>query len=64
MRCVWDEEKRQLNLRKHGFDFRDAQKVFSGETLTIENVRYEYGEVRFITLGLLQEKVVVVVHTE
>ena len=25
---AWDEAKRLTNLRKHGIDFRDAQKIF------------------------------------
>lgn len=64
MRFEWDEDKRQINLRKHGFDFRDAEKVFVGRTVTIEDTRYEYGEARFITVGLLRDAVVVIVHTE
>ncbi|HEB64967.1 MAG TPA: hypothetical protein ENJ02_05445 [Chloroflexi bacterium] len=28
MRFEWDEQKRKANIRKHGFDFRDAWKVF------------------------------------
>lgn len=64
MRVDWNEDKRQVNLHKHGFDFRDAEKVFAGRTVTIEDMRYEYGEARFITLGLLRDTVVVIVHTE
>lgn len=25
---VWDEKKRQINLKKHGFDFEDAHLVY------------------------------------
>lgn len=64
MRFEWNEDKRQVNLRKHGLDFRDTEKVFAGRTVTVEDTRYDYGEVRFITLGLLQKTVVVIVHTE
>ena len=64
MKVVWDEAKRRVNLRKHGFDFADADVVFSGITYTIENRRYDYGERRFITLGMLQDTVVVMAHTE
>ncbi len=38
--------------------------VFDGETVTIEDDRFAYGEQRFVTLGLLQGRVVAVVHTE
>ena len=64
MNVVWDEPKRRGNLRKHGFDFADAQAVFDGITLTMEDTRFDYGERRFVTLGLVSDTVVVLVHTE
>jgi uncharacterized protein len=60
----WDERKRLSNLRKHGIDFRDAPKIFRGFTLTAEDDRESYGEPRFLTLGLLEDQVVSVAHTE
>ena len=60
----WDETKRQTNIRKHGIDFVDAPLVFDGVTVTIEDTRYDYGETRFLTLGLLKSHVIVVAHTE
>ena len=60
----WDETKRSANLRKHGIDFRDAPKIFRGFTLTAEDDREAYGERRFLTLGLLEDQVVSVAHTE
>ncbi|MGH8058785.1 MAG: BrnT family toxin [Candidatus Entotheonellia bacterium] len=64
MRFVWHEPKRQANLKKHGLDFADAERVFAGPTFTFEDDREAYGEQRWVTLGLLGEKVVVIVHTE
>lgn len=61
---VWDEAKRRLNLRKHGIDFTDAERIFRGVTLTAEDTREDYGEQRFLTLGLLEDQVVSVAHTE
>jgi uncharacterized DUF497 family protein len=61
---TWDEEKRQTNLRKHGFDLVDAEEVFDGVTYTYEDDRLAYSEQRFVTLGLLREAVVSIVHTE
>jgi uncharacterized DUF497 family protein len=61
---TWDEAKRQANLRKHRIDFRDAEKIFRGFTLTAEDTRESYGERRFLTLGLLEDQVVSVTHTE
>jgi uncharacterized protein len=64
MNFEWDENKRQTNLRKHGIDFVDVEEVFDGYTLTIEDDREDYGKQRFITLGMIQGRVVVVAHTE
>ncbi len=60
----WDEAKRLANLGKHGIDFVDAIAVFEGDTVTVEDDRYSYGEQRFVSFGLLQGQVVAVVHTE
>ena len=64
MEFSWDENKRRSNLDKHGFDFRDIKYVFAGQTFTFEDVRYDYGEQRFITLGVLQGRFVAIAHTE
>lgn len=64
MRFEWDEAKRRLNVRRHGIDFVDAVEVFDGITLTIEDTRFDYGETRYVTLGLLKGRVVVITHTE
>jgi len=64
IRFTWKEAKRKSNLKTHGLDFRDAPKVFEGLTLTFEDDRFDYGELRFVTLGLLNGTPVSVVHTE
>jgi len=61
---TWDEAKRSANLRKHGIDFVGAPKIFQGLTFTAEDDRESYGERRFLTLGLLEDQVVSVAHTE
>lgn len=64
MTYEWDETKRLTNLRKHGIDFIDVPALFDGNIVTVEDDRYNYGEQRFITFGLLQGRVIAVVHTE
>jgi uncharacterized DUF497 family protein len=64
MRFEWDEAKRQSNLQKHGFDFIGVEQVFEGETITIPDTRFDYGEERSVTFGLLDGRVVVIAHTE
>jgi uncharacterized DUF497 family protein len=61
---TYDETKRQANIRNHGFDFVGCEVVFAGFTVTREDVRDAYGELRLQTLGLLGGAVVLVVHTE
>ncbi len=60
----WDEAKRKANARKHGLDFADAQRVFKGLTVTIFDDRENYGEDRFVTVGVLKSTAVVIVHSE
>jgi len=60
----WDEHKRQVNIKKHGIDFIDVPTIFDDDTVTIPDERFDYGENRFIVLGVLQSSVVVVVYTE
>lgn len=60
----WDEEKRIANLKRHGIDFRDVYRVFDFDRFLIEDDRYDYGERRWISFGLLFGEVIAVAHTE
>ena len=64
MRYEWDEAKRQNNIQKHGLDFADAWQVFESFVVTDYDDRHDYGETRWRTIGELQARAVVVVHTE
>lgn len=64
MRFTWDENKRQSNLHKHGLDFADAERVFSGPVVLFEDNRHPYGEQRMIAIGFLDSLLVLVVHVE
>ncbi len=61
---TWSEAKRESSRAKHGLDFADAVPVFTGRTFTFEDTRFCYSERRYITLGLLHEKPVYIVHSE
>jgi uncharacterized protein len=63
LRYEWDKKKARRNWVKHGFSFEDARFVFDGPTLTLEDDRFDYGERRLITLGLLVGRVVIIAHT-
>jgi uncharacterized protein len=64
MRFEWDEEKNQTNIRKHGFDFADAWEIFTLPMLIAPDDREDYGEDRWIGIGLLRGTTVVVVYVE
>src|SRR6185369_10917982 len=63
-RLEWDETKSRTNLWRHGIDFAEVAVVFRGAPYTNEDDRYDYGETRYLTLGLLRGRVVAIVHTE
>ena len=64
MNFTWHGPKRLANLKKHGFDFADAAKVFDGPTITVEDTRTYDGEQRFNTTGLFGTAFVTICHTE
>lgn len=64
MNYEWDEQKNEINISKHGVDFCDASRIFQGPLLIALDDRFEYGEDRWIGLGILDGRVVKVVYTE
>ena len=62
--ATWDESKRRSNLRDHGLDFTEAERIWDNFTITREDVRASYGEIRLVTFGILDEAVAVLVHTD
>lgn len=64
MKYEWDERKSKSNIHKHGFDFADAPEIFDGPMLVRLDTRKEYGEDRWVGIGLIQNRVVDVVYLE
>ncbi|MFZ6644004.1 BrnT family toxin [Undibacterium sp. TC4M20W] len=64
MRFEWDENKNQINIRKHGIDFSDATDIFKHPMLTLFDGREDYGEDRWIALGWIRSMIGVVVYVE
>jgi uncharacterized DUF497 family protein len=60
---TFDPAKRTKTLAERGLDFRRAAEVFDGIHLTREDDRHFYGEQRFITAGLLDQRIVIIVWT-
>jgi uncharacterized protein len=63
MEIECDPAKRSLVLKNRGLDMLRCKDVFSGATLTIADDRQDYGEPRFITIGYLDARMVVIVWT-
>jgi uncharacterized DUF497 family protein len=59
----WDDKKSAKNQAERGINFEDAEQVFAGSTFTFEDTRFDYGEQRLITFGVLDGRMVVVTHT-
>jgi len=62
MKTTFDPAKREWTIAHRGLDFAvDAERVFSGDTITIVDDRVDYGEVRRISAGFLDGRMVVIV---
>ena len=64
MRYSWDAAKSAANLRERGFDFAFATLVFAGPTVVAEDRRRDYGERRFVAIGLADALHLTVVFTD
>lgn len=60
----WDDAKNRANIRKHGFDFADAEQMFRGMLVVRPDVREDYGEQRWIGIGMIQGCVTFVAFAE
>jgi uncharacterized DUF497 family protein len=61
LRFEWDEAKAKSNLRKHGVRFEDAMLVFADPFALVEQDRSEGRELRWQTLGLVGDIVLLLV---
>jgi uncharacterized protein len=65
MQFEWDENKNRQNFKKHGISFEEAKEIFLGIIFTSIDDRFDYGEIREISIGTIQGVVIVTVtHTE
>lgn len=58
----WDDAKSRSNVAKHGLNFADAAQVLTASCVTFVDSRFDYGELRLISLGPLAGRVVVIAH--
>lgn len=58
----WDESKRRLNLEKHNIDFAGALRIFE-DKYRIEAELIKNNELRYITMGEVENVVLLLVYT-
>jgi len=49
----WDDDKNRINIEKHGVSFERAVQIFEGFTLSVVDDRFEYGEMREVSIGVV-----------
>jgi uncharacterized DUF497 family protein len=59
----WDPQKESLNVAKHGIDFTTASLIWDGPVYEKLDDRHDYGESRFLVLGIAENRVLAVVYT-
>jgi len=65
MEFEWDDEKNQRNIEKHGVGFEMASQIFNGFTFDAVDERFDYGEMRTISIGRIDNVAyLAVVHTD
>ena len=63
MAITYDPDKRAKALAERGLDFEDVKYFFQGTTLEVEDLRRDYGEIRVICYGVLNNRMIVVGYT-
>lgn len=59
----WDDGKNTSNITKHGVDFNDAIYIWEGKVIEKHDHRDYGGEKRLIAMGLVDNRIHVVVYT-
>ena len=64
MRYVFDPAKDAVNRAKHGVSLALAEVLFSGPHVRMIDDRFDYGEVREIAFGLVNDRLFVCVYAD
>lgn len=64
LRFEWDENKNQINKKKHGLSFETAREVFFGEAaILFDDPDHSANEERFLIIGMIRSsKICIVSH--
>jgi uncharacterized protein len=63
MKITYDPNKRRKTLQVRGLYFEDAPQIFDGLKLEFPDMRFGYGEMRMVTVGYLNARMVIVIWT-
>ena len=64
MKFEWDEFKNSMNQAKHGVNFSYAISIFLDKNrIEWQDSRKDYGEIRYITIGIIENILYSVVYT-
>jgi len=65
MRFEWDNNKRKINIAKHYIDFADAVLIFNDPArIEMQDKRHNYREIRYKTIGMVENTIMLVVYTK
>jgi len=64
MNFEWDDTKNEICFRDRGFDFAYAVRAFfDRDRLVRPDTRYSYGEARYQLMGMIDNRLFVVIYT-
>jgi uncharacterized DUF497 family protein len=63
MRYEWDEGKRSANFAQHGTNFSEAEQFDWTTAVEARDTRFDYGEERWIALGMIGNRLHVLIYT-
>ena len=66
MQFEWNQDKANLNLKKHGVSFNEASTVFNDTlSVTFPDPDHSYGKERYVIIGLSSaRRILIVPHTD
>lgn len=65
MNFEWDDEKSETCFIQRGFDFAySAHAFFDQKRLITEDARHSYGEDRYQLMGMIEQRLFVVIYTK
>ncbi len=64
MRISFDPQKNERNLRERGLSFEAASEFDFRSALVLVDDRYEYGELRYVAIGYLGNRLHVLCFTQ